>query len=800
MAIDTLWSDEFESDFSASEKNDLDVWGMFWRRKWVIISCLVLGLLGGFLYFFSATPLYKSSANVLIERKQPPIQEMAGTRFNVYQNIADIAKHPIVIASPAIAVSAYEDHQLSQCPSLQGAENPVAKIMESLNVEIFQEGIGVYEVSYVGTNRQDTGKIVSAVVESYRNSLQTSHRTVGEETREYITQTKEELGRELRTLDKNYAEFKEDAPLLWRDGLGINLHQERQMQIENNRSLVLLEISKLESQLNTIKDAIENKQSLAGIISMAMTSLGDQGARPVSLFERQQYQYQVQTQYQSRLSDQSLLARTQQLLMPLKLSEEELIARYGKDHPRVKAIRRSIVETQKSLDEMEQVDQKHRDVFAEMMDSFDHESETRRWHRSILKSYVQSLKQQLSQARSQLTTLDEQYRTETEKAKMLTRAQATDEQFRNEIERKKELYDQIVKNLEKIDLNDDGTGYRFQVIAAAGPGWKVAPNPIKTFGIAAVLGTLLGGGLAFLLEQKDQSFHSPVEIAQFLQAPVIGNIPVIEYRQDEIPEQSKDLDGVLCTVHEPRSPESEAYRTIRTAIFFDARGSDHHVLQVTSPRPGDGKSTLAANLAVTVAQGGKKTLLIDADFRRPTAHRVFGFTQKKGMAALLTGKAEPHEVLHSIECVPNLTVAPCGLRPTNPSELLSSKQFAATIAYLKEQFDFVIIDTPPLLAVSDPRAVAASVDGVVLTMRIDKEARPVAKRATEILREAGASVVGIVVNGVNDKTEHYNHGAQAYGYNANKYGYGHAYGYGDDYEEEDADTNAEDNLIGLVEE
>ena len=792
MATDALWADELDSGFSLVEKNDLDVWGMFWRRKWIILTCVLLGLLGGFLYFYSATPFYKSSANVLIERKQPPLQGAMGARFNVYQNMADVMKHPIVMRSPEIAANAYEDHQLSQCVSLKGAESPVGDILESLDVGALQEGLGVFEVSYVGTDRQDTGKIVSAILDSYRVFLEATHRNVGQETRQLITQSKDELRRELSGMEKAYAEFKGAAPLMWKDGLGINLHQERQALIEKNRSDTLLEISRLESELKTIKDAFESGQSVTGILSVAMAAMGDATTRPVSMVERRRFQNDFTRQYQARIADQQFLARAQQTMMPLKLQEEELGARYGKDHPRVKTVRRSIEQAQEYLDEMVRDERRYRQQNAEYeSENYDFEAELAKWQKSILVSYVHSLRQQLSQSKEQFEDLDLMFQGEASEAKQLAVYQTKDEAFRKDIARTESLFNQVVESLDQINLNDDGNGYNFKVISAAGPGWKVAPSPVKTFGIAGVLGTLLGCGLAFLLEQKDQSFRSPVEIAQYLQTPVIGNIPVIDFEDDDRPEASKDLASVLCTVHEPRSPESEAYRTIRTAIFFDARGSEHHVLQVTSPRPGDGKSTLAANLAVTVAQGGKTTLLIDADFRRPTAHRVFGFNKKKGMAALVKGKAEPHEVLHPISCVPNLTVAPCGLRPTNPSELLSSKEFVSALEYLKEQFDFVIIDTPPLLAVSDPRAVAASVDGVVLTMRIDKEARPVAKRATEILRESGANVVGIVVNGVNggiDKKErnaYYDYGAHTYGYNAYKYGYGHAYGYGDDYEEDE---------------
>src|SRR5262249_28722871 len=154
-------------------------------------------------------------------------------------------------------------------------------------------------------------------------------------------------------------------------------------------------------------------------------------------------------------------------------------------------------------------------------------------------------------------------------------------------------------------------------------------------------------------------------------------------------------------------------------LYFNTQGQGSQVIQVTSPSKGDGKSTMAANLAVSIAQSGKRVLVVDADFRRPRQHHIFGLAGRVGLATVMAGDAELSTAIPATP-VPNLDVLPCGARPTNPAELLTLPRFAELLGELRGRYDFVIVDTPPLLAVSDPSVVAPRVDGVLLTIRVSK--------------------------------------------------------------------------------
>lgn len=230
----------------------------------------------------------------------------------------------------------------------------------------------------------------------------------------------------------------------------------------------------------------------------------------------------------------------------------------------------------------------------------------------------------------------------------------------------------------------------------------------------------------------------------------------------------------LRAVFEPRGQIAEAYRAVRTSLYFSARGGGQSVIQVTSPNPGDGKSTLAGNLAVSVANSGKRVLLLDADFRRPRCHKVFGVDNTVGVTAMIDGDFELADVIQQTE-IENLSILPCGRRPPNPSELLTSRKFSDLLEVLREQYDLIIVDTPPVLAVTDPLNVAPRVDGVIVVLRLTKSARASSQQTLEALEEVGAKVLGVVVNGVGGGQTY-----SAYGY-GKKYGprYGGAYGYRD---------------------
>ena len=759
---ETTWKSNYIAD--ATMADGFDLAGILSRRKWIVVACSLLGLGLGFLIFFRSEPIYRSQAQILIKPKAPT--EMGFENRRYYQRQDDDLAHPYLIASPRIVSKAVTDGSLRDLVSLKEAENPVAKVLANLNATPLPDSGNLYVVSYEGTHPSDTAAVVTAVVESYGKFLQASHRDIGRETRQLIHEAQEELLRRLDNLDEEYQEFRKDAPLMWVDGQGLNLHQERQASIETERAAVLLQISDLESQLTSVESAIRRKDNIAALALVAQAMYpGAEELRPVrstpgwqtiNTNTRRNDEYQRQAQ-----------------LLPLLLQEEELSARYGADHPRVKSIKRRIRSTREFLEELAE---QSREAEAQAMTNdqpeieelVDAEEEMQRWYQQLVTIYVESLRHNLTQLRNRASSLDELFAQETNASKSLAAMQFEDESKRKEIARTQALFDAVVKNLDEISLVDDQDGYIFQVLAKAGDGIQIAPSLPRILALSTCLAGLLGFGLAYLVDTTDQGFHSPVEISNQLQVPVLGHVPVIDSVQST---EHATIDPVVCTVHNPQAAETEAFRTIRTALFFSA--DRKRIIQITSPKPGDGKSTTAANLAVTIANSGKSVLLLDADFRRPRQHHLFGIPNEAGLASVVEMQAEISDACMPIVGIDNLHVMPCGPRPSNPSELLSSSRFRGILEVLKVQFEFLIIDTPPVLAVSDPAAVAAQVDTILLCLQVDSRTKPLAMRSCQLLRDLGADISGVVINGIGsrDSSYVYNNHARRYGYDYTAYPY-----------------------------
>ncbi|MFD1772539.1 CpsD/CapB family tyrosine-protein kinase [Paenibacillus rhizophilus] len=206
----------------------------------------------------------------------------------------------------------------------------------------------------------------------------------------------------------------------------------------------------------------------------------------------------------------------------------------------------------------------------------------------------------------------------------------------------------------------------------------------------------------------------------------------------------------LITVTNPRSTVSEAFRALRTNIDFSSVDDKIQVIMVTSSGPEEGKSTVTANLAAAYAQADKKVVLIDADMRKPTGHRTFSLSNRYGLSSLLSQQANLDEVIQGSE-VPNLSIITSGPIPPNPAEMLASNRMSAVLQELRQRFDIILIDTPPLLAVTDAQIMATKSDGVIMVVSYGRVKRDIAVKAKANLDRVGCRVLGVVMNNVKRK-------------------------------------------------
>jgi polysaccharide biosynthesis transport protein len=273
--------------------------------------------------------------------------------------------------------------------------------------------------------------------------------------------------------------------------------------------------------------------------------------------------------------------------------------------------------------------------------------------------------------------------------------------------------------------------------------------------VALVAGALLGAGLALLRDRFDGRLRSIEEIQTVIGLPILGVVPAMTGRRTAV--------ARAMTVHlDPRSVVAEAYRTIRTAIYFSTTGSRCKTILVCSPESGDGKTTSASNLAIAIAQTGRKVLLLDADFRKPTQHKNLDIKDAVGLSSVLVGQETiEHAVQHT--GVDGLDILPCGPIPANPSEILNSREFADLVDTLAEKYDHILFDSPPVNLVTDARILAAISDATVMVLRADKSTRKAGEHARNALLAVGARLLGAVVNDAPRRSGYEVYGGQYYG-------------------------------------
>jgi len=287
------------------------------------------------------------------------------------------------------------------------------------------------------------------------------------------------------------------------------------------------------------------------------------------------------------------------------------------------------------------------------------------------------------------------------------------------------------------------------------PTKPVSPRPLLNTALALLAGLAVGAGLAFLLDYMDQSVRSDEILRERVGLVPLGHISFVPAKSERR--------GELLTLG-GESPVVEAYKALRTNLLFSSVDKEVKTIVITSAGPNEGKSRTAANLAIVLAQAGHPTLLVDADFRRPSQHRMFGRVRNVGLSNLFVEDMPEAALFVPDEQVKDLVILASGPTPPNPSELLGSAQMNGLLARFRKHFDYVVIDTPPVNAVTDATVLAANTDAAILVVDTNKATYTAVQHAKQALDRVGAKVLGSVMNKMKAAGGRYYYYEYGYGY------------------------------------
>jgi capsular exopolysaccharide synthesis family protein len=720
--------------------------GLAWRRKWNLVLPLIVGLVAGVLAWAQEKPTYSSSATVLVTKKRPnaiPVSPVDSTSVEDYEDF--LTTHMVLLKSPVILERAARKLDRASLPSLAGERVPIDRLQGSLTVNRERPKDAnpfgnnqVLRLTVSGWSADESPVVLSAVVDSYKDFLAATYQDSSGETVRLIVEARELLDKDLAKKAAEYREFRQNTPLLWKGKDGVSLYQETLAAAQSKRARLQLRRAEILGQIAALEDVAQNGRS------------PEEVAAVLAAFPRKD-------DVHKGLAEQ---------LLPLLLEEQILLESFGADHPKVKLVRQQIATA--------------RELFGQPRPS-NPQADQRVQPMKTVEGCIQALQAELDAITTVEKSVAELFAHEHDAARKLTNYDLQDELLRADLARIQHLYDSILKRLQEVNLVKGLGGFEARLISPPSIQGEAATSLIR-FLMKYGFGGLLAGFLfAYLADVTDKRFRTPEEISNSLRVPVVGHIPLWRGSAAQVPANAASpgrfVDPALCSHSRPRSVEAEAYRAVRTALYFNTRGKTHKVIQITSPESADGKTALASNLAVSIAQSGKTVILIDADFRRPRLHKIFGIANQVGLSSVINGTTSLANAIQE-SGVPGLVILPSGAMPPNPAELLTSPRFEELLDAIRRDYDFVLIDTPPLLPVTDACVVAPRVDGVLLTIRISKNRRPQTERAKELLDALQVSTLGVVVNAVD-----------------RSFGYGSYYRYYQSYGYYSGSAHAEDSAL-----
>jgi len=423
------------------------------------------------------------------------------------------------------------------------------------------------------------------------------------------------------------------------------------------------------------------------------------------------------------MSDDPLVAGMAAKLADLEVQKQALLPEYTKDHPQVRAIQGQIDELQRKIRATYETAQKN------------------------LTKREGDIAKRLGDYEMKLKQLPA---AERELARFLRIAKVN-----------ADIYTFLLQKHEEARIAQASTISNIKIVdPAITPDKPVKPQKKKNVLLGLLVGLMLGVGLAFFHDYMDDTIKDGEEAKRLLGWPLLGIIPYIQTETEE----GLRCDANLISHQKPKSAAAEAFRSLRTSLHYSSARKQRKVILVTSSFPGEGKTTISANLAEIFSQTGARVLLIGCDLRRPTLHQIFGFARTPGLTELLAGDCQLSEALHQTG-INALDFINAGTVPPNPAELLGSEEMAAILTELRGEYDYIILDAPPTLAVSDTPILAACCDAVVVLMEVGRIPAKVASRLREILNAADVPIAGLVINDKAGRGEHYGY----YGYNYGGY-------------------------------
>ncbi|MGH9430391.1 MAG: GumC family protein [Terriglobia bacterium] len=726
----------------------LDYWAIVLKRRWVVIACVVVVFSTVALGTLKEQPIYEGQVTLEIDPEPPSV-----VNFKEIVNISpsDIAAYREtqfkILQSRSLAERVVRDLQLYKLPefykgrALLGLVTTTPRHLPSLSdpnppnpsADYFVNAVAHLQ-SFEDISPMQRSNLVKVHFDSY--SPQVAARVANEIAEDYIQQNLETKWDETEEASKWLAtrlvglkatlEKSDDALQAYAQSHSI-------IFLKTDETLTSARMSELMGEYTKAQEDLFQKEALYNFVKSGKADdipAIRNDAVVVSLEERKA---DIQRQY----------AMVTAWVKP--------------DYPKARQI-------QKEIDTLDKQEDKEKKAVVQ----------------NIINSYktAQHRVQSLSQA------VDDQKKTMNDVSQKMIQYTI----LKRQVDSNNQLYDGLLERMKEAQVSSGLKSSNIHVVDnAIVPKAPVRPRVFLNLMLGLALGIGLGVGLAFFQEYLDKTLKTSDDVEHLLRLPSLGLLPRYSLngvgkngaKAGEEQLVAVSSDGHLNSAPGLQStPESvEAFRSLRTSVLLSASPVPR-LLLITSALPSEGKTTAAVNLGAALASLGKSVVLVDCDMRRPAVHRSAGVENRPGFVQCLTGHVELAEALLPVPGVANFSVIPCGPIPPNPAEVLSSQLTAELLRKLRGQFEFVLVDSPPILSVADSRILATLTDAAILITRAHSTPYDVVRRARSLLYGAGSRILGVALNAVDFERT-------GYGYASGQYGFGYGYGQNGNHDSSD---------------
>jgi polysaccharide biosynthesis transport protein len=717
-------------DLSPREPHLYDYLLILRKHQWLIVSFMLAVVTLVAIATFRMRPVYVATARIEIDRESSNILPFQGPEAYDYYSDSEnyIETQSRILTSETLGLQTIRNSGLYSRPEFSTPSGPseaittgtlanqkrppeLAEFLGSLAVRRVPSS-RLMDVTFESTDPQLAARIVNAHIENFIQQNLRSRYEATSQASSWLADQLDEL--------KIKVQRSEDARIAY----------ERQNQIwtlDDKQNITTQRLADVSKELTEAQSERLKKESL-----FTFAKEGNLDAVP-------------QTQSNAFLAD--LIKKRNEL----NAQYNDSLSQYGPNFPKVLRLQAQIKELDATIDKERQ-------------------------------NILNGLESDYREARQREAMVQEKLNDQKAQANAMSEKLVEYNILKREAEANKTLYDGLLTKLKEANISVGLKSSNIRMVDPAMiPSYPARPAKTRNLGLAFLVGLVGGVGLALLREYLDNTVKSPDDVETLARLPSLAVVPQFAGSNGN-GKRSRVLSGLnghtngdkrieLVAQHLPKSQMSEAFRALRTSILLSQADHPPQVILVTSALPREGKTTAAANLAVTLAQLGDKTVLVDADLRKPGVGRLLNLTTGKyaGLSSYLAGASSLELVTVPHPAIPNLAAIPTGPLPPNPADLLSSHKLSDAIAELRSKFKFVVIDSPPIMAATDAVILSVQTDGVLLVVRSGETPKEAFTRTRDLLTSVKCRLLGVVLNAVDSSAPDYYYSYRYYPYS---YGYG----------------------------